>query len=123
MVERSVRAGAVIGMPADEDHLLDPVRRVVTNQGAVVPLTRKEFELLHLLASNPGRVFSRDQLVELVWGYVWAGDTSTVTVHIRRLRSKIELRPATEGACFVIFFPMAEDTLPLQHSAAVRSES
>jgi DNA-binding response OmpR family regulator len=70
------------------------VRRVVTSHGTVVPLTRKEFELLHLLASNPGRVFSRDQLVELVWGYVWAGDTSTVTVHIRRLRAKLEEDPA-----------------------------
>ncbi len=73
---------------------IDPVRRVVSNRGSVVPLTRKEFELLHLLASNPGRVFSRDQLVELVWGYVWTGDTSTVTVHVRRLRAKLEDDPA-----------------------------
>jgi two-component system response regulator ResD len=74
--------------------VVDPVRREVTRDGAVVHTTRKEFELLHLLASHPGRVFTRSELVESVWGYVWSGDTETVTVHIRRLRAKIEADPS-----------------------------
>jgi two-component system, OmpR family, response regulator ResD len=73
---------------------VDPVRREVTRDGEVVHTTRKEFELLHLLASHPGRVFTRSELVESVWGYVWSGDTETVTVHIRRLRAKIEADPS-----------------------------
>jgi DNA-binding response OmpR family regulator len=72
------------------DLAIDAVRREVTRSGAVVHTTRKEFELLWMLASHPGRVFSRTQLVESVWGYVWSGDTDTVTVHVRRLRAKIE---------------------------------
>ena len=74
---------------------IDPVRREVTHAGEVVHTTRKEFELLHLLASHPGRVFTRSELVESVWGYVWSGDTETVTVHIRRLRAKIETDPSS----------------------------
>ena len=69
---------------------VDPVRREVRRSGEVVHTTRKEFDLLFMLASNPGRVFTRAELVESVWGYVWTGDTETVTVHIRRLRAKIE---------------------------------
>ena len=58
-------------------------------------LTAKEFELLWFLASNPNRVFSRDQLMARVWGYAAALDTGTVTVHIRRLREKVERDPST----------------------------
>jgi two-component system alkaline phosphatase synthesis response regulator PhoP len=58
--------------------------------GRTVFLTFKEYELLKLLASNPGRVFSREQLLEQVWGYQYFGGTRTVDVHVRRLRSKIE---------------------------------
>jgi two-component system, OmpR family, alkaline phosphatase synthesis response regulator PhoP len=58
--------------------------------GRTVLLTFKEYELLKLLASNTGRVFSREQLLEQVWGYQYFGGTRTVDVHIRRLRSKIE---------------------------------
>jgi two-component system, OmpR family, phosphate regulon response regulator PhoB len=74
---------------------IDPLRREVTRAGEVVHTTRKEFELLHLLASHPGRVFTRSELVESVWGYVWSGDTETVTVHVRRLRAKIEPDPSS----------------------------
>jgi two-component system, OmpR family, response regulator ResD len=70
------------------------LRREVTRNGEVVRTTRKEFELLLLLASHPGRAFSRSELVESVWGYVWSGDTETVTVHVRRLRTKIEDDPS-----------------------------
>jgi DNA-binding response OmpR family regulator len=73
-----------------DDLEIDPVRREVVVDGQPLHTTRKEFELLHLLASNPGRVFTRGQLLETVWGYVWTGASDTVTVHIRRLRSKIE---------------------------------
>ena len=59
-----------------------------------VRLTAKEFDLLFFLASNPRDVFSRDQLMSRVWGYEAAHDTGTVTVHIRRLRAKIERDPA-----------------------------
>jgi DNA-binding response OmpR family regulator len=76
------------------DLRVDPVRREVTRAGEVVHTTRKEFDLLLLLASNPGRVFTRGELVESVWGYVWTGDTETVTVHVRRLRAKIETDPS-----------------------------
>ncbi len=60
-----------------------------------VDLTSKEFALLSLLASNPGRVFSREQLLEHVWGYEYYGDARTVDVHIRHLREKIETDPGS----------------------------
>ena len=65
-----------------------------TLHGQQLRLTAKEFDLLFFLASNPRNVFSRDQLMSRVWGYEAALDTGTVTVHIRRLRAKIELDPA-----------------------------
>jgi two-component system response regulator RegX3 len=76
------------------DLRIDPTRREVTRSRQVVHTTRKEFDLLLMLASNPGRVFTRAELVESVWGYVWTGDTETVTVHVRRLRAKIETDPS-----------------------------
>ena len=57
-------------------------------------LTQREFDLLVFLARHPGQVFSRDQLMEAVWQYSFYTDTSTVTVHVRRLRAKIEPDPA-----------------------------
>ena len=62
--------------------------------GALLRLTSKEFDLLWFLASHPRRVFSRDQLMDRVWGYEPAFDTGTVTVHVRRLREKIEDDPS-----------------------------
>lgn len=72
------------------DLRMDPGTREVTVREDPVTLTAREFDLLYHLASHPRRVFSRDQLMESVWGYTFAPDTSTVTVHIRRLREKIE---------------------------------
>ncbi len=69
---------------------IDPVARTVTRDGDPVALTAKEFDLLYFLASHHGRVFTRDQLLERVWGWDYEGDSATVTVHIRRLRAKIE---------------------------------
>jgi DNA-binding response OmpR family regulator len=77
-----------------DDLRIDSNAREVTIRGTPVTLTAREFDLLHHMASQPKRVFTRDQLMETVWGYAFAGDTSTVTVHIRRLREKIEPDPA-----------------------------
>ena len=68
-------------------------RRVFKNKEEVF-LTTKEFDLLHYLASHPNRVFSKDQLFERIWGIDALGDTQTVTVHVRKLREKIEADPA-----------------------------
>jgi DNA-binding response OmpR family regulator len=76
------------------DLRIDPNVREVTVRDVPVTLTAREFDLLHHMASHPKRVFTRDQLMETVWDYAFAGDTSTVTVHIRRLREKIEPDPA-----------------------------
>jgi len=75
--------------------VVDGARRELLLDGAPVHTTRKEFELLHLLACHPGRTFSRAELLEEVWGYAWTGATDTVTVHVRRLRAKIEPDPSS----------------------------
>lgn len=72
---------------------LDGASRDVRKAGKPVTLTAREFDLLWFLASHPRRVFSRDQLMDRVWGYAAAVDTGTVTVHMRRLREKIETDP------------------------------
>lgn len=61
-------------------------------EGQITGLTKKEIEILWLLASNPGKVFSRDSLLDSVWGYEYFGDTRTVDTHIKRLRSKINIQ-------------------------------
>ena len=73
---------------------IDPNTREVLVRGEPATLTAREFDLLHYLASSPNRVYTRDQLMELVWGYTFSADTSTVTVHVRRLREKVEPDPA-----------------------------
>src|SRR4051812_17149148 len=73
---------------------VDGAAREVRRDGETLKLTLKEFDLLWFMVSNPRRVFSRDQLMDRVWGYTSALDTGTVTVHIRRLREKIEELPS-----------------------------
>jgi DNA-binding response OmpR family regulator len=73
---------------------IDAGAREVTKGAEQLRLTAREFDVLYFLASNPRRVFSRDHLMERVWGYSTALDTGTVTVHIRRLREKIEDDPS-----------------------------
>ena len=73
---------------------LDTARREVTTDGRIAELTAKEFDLLELLMKNPGRVYSRENLLNIVWGYDFQGDIRTVDVHIRRLREKLERNPA-----------------------------
>jgi two-component system response regulator ResD len=73
---------------------IDAAKREARRDGELVNLTALEFDLLWFLASNPNQAFSRDQLMHRVWGYSAALDTGTVTVHIRRLREKLELDPS-----------------------------
>jgi len=73
--------------------VIDPAAREVTRRNKPLRLTAREFELLWFLASHPRRVFSREHLMRRVWGYSAALDTGTVTVHMRRLREKIEDEP------------------------------
>lgn len=73
---------------------LDVDARAAWKDGKSVDLTAKEFDLMELLMRNPGRVYSRENLLNVVWGYEYIGDFRTVDVHIRRLREKLELDPA-----------------------------
>ena len=77
-----------------DDMTIDPAARRVVVRGEEVQLTQREFDVLLFLARHPGQVFSRNQLMDAVWQYSFYSDTSTVTVHIRRLRAKIEADPA-----------------------------
>jgi DNA-binding response OmpR family regulator len=70
---------------------IDPVRREVTLSQEIVPLTALEFDLLHFLASHPGRVWRRAELIQKVWDYEYVGDQRVVDVHIGQIRKKIEL--------------------------------
>ena len=76
------------------DLLIDPRSREVRLKGQVLDLTTKEFDLLHIFARHPRQVFSRDHLLERVWGISEYIDPGTVTVHVRRLREKIEADPS-----------------------------
>ena len=76
------------------DLVINLVRHEVRKGGVLVELKPKEFELLKLMATNPGKVFSREYLLEQLWGYDYMGDTRTVDVHMRRLRQKIEDLPS-----------------------------
>lgn len=73
-----------------DDFIINTLGRKVTVNGKEVNLTAKEFDLLILLATNPGKVFTREELLEIIWGYEYFGDLRTVDVHVRRLREKIE---------------------------------
>jgi DNA-binding response OmpR family regulator len=77
------------------DMTIDPAARRVVVRDEEVALTQREFDVLLFLARHPGQVFSRNQLMDAVWQYSFYTDTSTVTVHIRRLRSKIEADPSS----------------------------
>ena len=77
-----------------EDLRINPLSRVVTIQNTPIELTAKEFDMLYLLARHPKQVFTREQLLERVWGGALYIDPGTVTVHVRRLREKIEVDPS-----------------------------
>ncbi|MCB0119588.1 MAG: response regulator transcription factor, partial [Anaerolineales bacterium] len=78
-----------------EDIFISPSTRAVTVRESSIELTAKEFDLLYLLARHPKQVFTRDQLLDRVWGGAEYIDPGTVTVHIRRLREKLELDPSS----------------------------
>jgi len=73
---------------------IDTEKRIAIKNDEMVELTVKEFDVFELLSKNPGRVYSRDTLLNIVWGYEYQGDERTVDVHIRRLREKLEENPA-----------------------------
>jgi two-component system, OmpR family, response regulator len=100
--ELEVRVGAILKrqrpVTAAEQQCLtfnklaiDPIRREVTLDSEVVPLTALEFDLLHFLASHPGRVWRRTELIQKVWDYEYVGDQRVVDVHIGQIRKKIEI--------------------------------
>lgn len=89
------RGGELSGDALEVDDVaLDPDQHLVMVRGETLHLPLKEFELLHLLLANVGRVMPRDTLIDRVWGSDYVGDTKTLDVHIKRLRSKIEDDPA-----------------------------
>ena len=93
---RSLDAGPAAPEATDVAGLsIDPTRYQVRKNGEPVELTQKEFDLLQLLISEPGRVFTREELLMKVWNYDYFGDMRTVDVTIRRLREKIEDTPGT----------------------------
>jgi DNA-binding response OmpR family regulator len=79
---------------AFDDLEIDPATRMVLVRGEEAQLTVHEFDLLLYLVRHPGQAFSRDQLMDAIWEYTFYTDTSTVTVHMRRLRAKVELDPS-----------------------------
>jgi DNA-binding response OmpR family regulator len=94
VLRRSARPAAERQTLTYDDLEIDASTREVVRGGRNLRLTAKEFDLLWFLASHPRRVFSRSQLMDRVWGYEAALDTGTVTVHVRRLREKIEDDPS-----------------------------
>jgi DNA-binding response OmpR family regulator len=94
---RTEQQATTAGMPAlvdVGDVQVDLAGHRLLRDGVTVPLKPKAFELLAFLVRNPGQVFTRDQLLEHVWGYDYAGETRTVDVHVHWLRSRIETDPA-----------------------------
>ncbi len=96
VLRRAVTSQTTVG-PQQSLHFgdltIDASTRGVQTQVGPATLTAKEFDLLYFLASHPGQVFTREQLMDAVWDYNYAGDASTVTVHVRRIREKIEADP------------------------------
>ncbi|KXK58927.1 response regulator transcription factor [Micromonospora fluostatini] len=90
-IEREVQPTVLSGGPVR----MDVVRHIVTVNGAEVHIPLKEFELLEYLLRNPGRVLRRSVLIDRIWGQDYFGDTKTLDVHVRRLRSKIEEDPSS----------------------------
>jgi len=95
LLRRSALVSNVAGAVMHVGHIMiDTEKRIAKKSEQVVELTVKEFDVFELLAKNPGRVYSRETLLNIVWGYEYQGDIRTVDVHIRRLREKLEENPA-----------------------------
>ena len=93
VAESRAGVGAASNLISRGELTIDCDRYEVSVSGGTINLTYKEFKLLEYLASNPGRVFTREALLRSVWGYDYFGGTRTVDVHVRRLRSKIDSAP------------------------------
>jgi len=95
LLRRSALVSNVTSSVMTVGHItLDTEKRIATKNDEQVELTVKEFDVFELLSKNPGRVYSRETLLNIVWGYEYQGDIRTVDVHIRRLREKLEENPA-----------------------------
>ncbi|MDO5716908.1 MAG: response regulator transcription factor [Tissierellia bacterium] len=97
-----------------DDYQVKTLGRVLVKGDEVIPLTGKEFDLLYVLSSNAGKIFTREELMSLVWGYEFYGDLRSVDVHVRRVRRKIE--PSTKHPKYIhtkygtgYFFKIPED--------------
>jgi len=101
-VELSDSPGETTGPIDVADVRIDPSRHEVVVRGDVVDMPLKEFDLLFALASNAGRVLTRDQLIDKVWGHDYVGDTKTLDVHIKRLRNKVEADPSSPQSIVTI---------------------
>lgn len=95
--EEKVEEGSIL---MKHDMKIDRESRRVFIEDCEISLTAKEFDLLELLALNPDKVYSRDQLLNMIWKYEYSGDARTVDVHIRRLREKIEKNPSNPKYVF-----------------------
>jgi len=95
LLRRSALVSNIAGTELTVGHILiDTEKRIAIKNDEPVELTVKEFDVFELLAKNPGRVYSRETLLNIIWGYEYQGDIRTVDVHIRRLREKLEEDPA-----------------------------
>jgi len=95
LLRRSALVNSVTDSEIKIGHItIDVDKRITLKNHESVELTVKEFDVLQLLAKNPGRVYSRESLLNIVWAYEYQGDIRTVDVHIRRLREKLEENPA-----------------------------
>ena len=95
LIRRSALVSNITSAVLTIGHItIDTDKRVAMRNNVSVELTVKEFDVFELLAKNPGRVYSREMLLNIVWGYEYQGDIRTVDVHIRRLREKLEENPA-----------------------------
>lgn len=93
LLDERARSRPATVIPVAEGVVLDPVAHEVRRDGELVHLRPKEYQLLHMLASHPGRAYTRRQLLDRVWGVDHDGDPRTVDVHVRWLRTRIEPRP------------------------------
>ena len=95
LLRRSALVSNASGVVMTVGHItIDTEKRIAKKNDEPVELTVKEFDVFELLAKNPGRVYSRETLLNIIWGYEYQGDIRTVDVHIRRLREKLEENPA-----------------------------
>jgi len=108
MLKAALRRSRMVGQPAEEEAIengdltIDPGRRMVMLRGEEVKVTYVEFEILSALARSPGRVLSRETLLEHVWGDSEYRDPRTVDVHIRHLREKLEKNPKEPEFLFTV---------------------